>query len=131
MNNLDLFLQLLKSIASSPEKAESVYIDIFSQLARWVQHLENQQLLDKQDIVEKINKLEEELSNTLSKLNSSFDKIYLILNGYNDNDKDNGMINKMSSIESSVEKLKYFKIQIITGVTVINGFLLYLFSLFK
>jgi glutamine synthetase type III len=131
MNNLDLFLQLLKNVTSNPDKAESIYIDVFSQLARWVQHLENQQLLDKQDIVDKINKLEEELNSTLSKLTSSFDKIYLILNGYSDKDKENGIINKMSSIENSVEKLKYFKIQIITGVTVINGFLLYLFSLFK
>lgn len=127
-NNLELLLQGLKNI-SGIENKEQIYADYITHLARWIQNIENEQKLDKKELHDKINKLDDDIESKFSKLTNAVDKLLIVVNGFNDNDK-NSLINKISGLEielidlrETIDSLKAFRWQILGGFAVFMFFI--------
>ena len=127
-NNLELLLQGLKNI-SGMENKEQIYADYITHLARWIQNIENEQKLDKKELHDKINKLDDDIESKFSKLTNAVDKLLIVVNGFNDNDK-NSLINKISGLEielidlrETIDSLKAFRWQILGGFAVFMFFI--------
>lgn len=126
-NNLELLLQGLKNI-SGMENKEQIYADYITHLARWIQNIENEQKLDKKELHDKINKLDDDIESKFSKLTNAVDKLLIVVNGFSDNDK-NSLINKISSLETElvelreiIDSLKAFRWQILGGFAALMFF---------
>lgn len=126
-NNLELLLQGLKNI-SRMENKEQIYADYITHLARWIQNIENEQKLDKKELHDKINKLDDDIESKFSKLTNAVDKLLIVVNGFSDNDK-NSLINKISSLETElvelreiIDSLKAFRWQILGGFAALMFF---------
>ena len=126
-NNLELLLQGLKNI-SGLENKEQIYADYITHLARWIQNIENEQKLDKKELHDKINKLDDDIESKFSKLTNAVDKLLVVVNGFSDNDK-NSLINKISSLETElvelreiIDSLKAFRWQILGGFAALMFF---------